>query len=1575
MSNRLNDKKNTGSQNQQSKAQPNKLKPNKPLAKKTQASKNQAKNSQTKKLNSQNFALSSTAFSVCVALSSYALPSIINPAFAAGPKGGVVVSGSGSITKDAAETIIKQNSQHMAINWDSYNVASNERVQYIQPNSQSVSLNNILSSNGSVIAGNIDANGKVILVNPNGIVFTQSSTLNVGSLVASGLSITPDDFINGNYVFDAFENADGAVINHGIINAATGGSVTLLGKQVENHGYISANLGAVNLAVGKQAILTFEAGGLLGVSITDAILQDELGLDPALVNSGEITAKGGRVLLTASVSQDVFSQAVNSGIESASSVVMHADGSFTLGGGADVLNTGTIDVSINESVDSFLLDELKQANETFDLSSNTTSSKIVILGDNITSSGQLLANTSYANGTNTTKPSGEIELHAQNTTLLTENSQTLATSANGIGGIVKVLGDKVGLLNNSVVDVSGDIGGGGIFIGGDYLGENDLIRNATASFIAGNTQISANAINEGDGGRIIIWGNDSAKVYGNISATGGFIRGDGGFVETSAGVVSLDLTVDVSAANGNAGAWLIDPYNITMSNADGSNFNETDPDPVDGVDVDAMFTNDGGDSNINLSTLLTALDNGGNVTIRTSESGSTTEADVVFDGDGNITTAGSGNITLVDDFDLHTKDGAVSTLTLEAHNDININGKIYDSEFNNDPVHLTLTADYDKDNQGDVTAIANIQTSGGDFTATGVSITLAEVTTLGFEGWSNSLQGSAGGAILLQASTGSVETGALTTQGGEAYNRNGHAAGNITIEAVTGITVTGAINAQGSVGGDKDTGGSGYDGGAGGIVKLTSAGGDIDLENTVNSSGGNGHTAENDHEASGGNAGAITIEATTGSVTLAAVSSDGGDADGKDPSNDHIAGNAAVITLIGTSIMLEGNLSAKGGNDPDANTKVLGTGANVILNGAVTLANNITIDATGSTDGDICFTDDCAIPGTTSTINGSVAHAQNLTLLGKDIIFTDNLGDIFTLGDLKVTATGAVTATNVNITSASLNVVSSTDFTSGNITTVIDGQNGGDIIINAINLDVSDIDTSSTSNDGGSVTLKVSNSSTNDGASIIIDSIDSSGSRDGGVINLSVTDTELGNANLQASGTIDSSGSRNGGTITLAVVDSGAGNASIDVQGLNSSGTNDGRAINISAIDNDDGKVIISLQALNSLGINRAGDIDVTAEDNGVGATSGSVITLAGDINSEGVNISKTGAVNISLKGENQGTVALTYDHSGTNTNSFTSSVIVTSTTAVTTDILIGADRTNAWVINATNTTLNTNLTALGFANLTGGSEVDNFTLALMDNITGLISGGAGLDTLKLTTASQSVVIGTDISAIETVTAFDTDNTLTASNIVNSWLVTGDNQGVINNATADEVNFVNFNKLTGGTGNDDFVMDVAGNINTLVGGGGAGVDSLSARTNVTNIWAFTDALSSLTQDNDPAADELYVGDFSGIETYITGKDNEWADVSALTTNINVSSFLDFAGIVGNNLTSTLLGQDIASTWTIGKVKDANDNDSLGINDGTYTAGAESLKFIGFANLTGGDKVDEFILSKMDDITGLISGGA
>jgi len=54
----------------------------------------------------------------------------------AGPTGGSVVGGSGSIAQSGTSTTINQTTQNMAINWQSYNLNANERVQYIQPSGE-----------------------------------------------------------------------------------------------------------------------------------------------------------------------------------------------------------------------------------------------------------------------------------------------------------------------------------------------------------------------------------------------------------------------------------------------------------------------------------------------------------------------------------------------------------------------------------------------------------------------------------------------------------------------------------------------------------------------------------------------------------------------------------------------------------------------------------------------------------------------------------------------------------------------------------------------------------------------------------------------------------------------------------------------------------------------------------------------------------------------------------------------------------------------------------------------------------------------------------------------------------------------------------------------------------------------------------------------------------------------------------------------------------------------------------------------------------------------------------------------
>ena len=158
-------------------------------------------------------------------------------AFAA-PTGGNIVGGVGAITTSSLTTTIQQNSASLAINWNSFNLDQNDIVNFIQPSASSIALNRILSSNGSQIHGKINANGQVILVNPNGIFFGATSSVNVGGLIASGLDIDVNDFMKGKYVFHSLESTTGLITNAGLLNAARGGSITLLGQQIKNDGAI-----------------------------------------------------------------------------------------------------------------------------------------------------------------------------------------------------------------------------------------------------------------------------------------------------------------------------------------------------------------------------------------------------------------------------------------------------------------------------------------------------------------------------------------------------------------------------------------------------------------------------------------------------------------------------------------------------------------------------------------------------------------------------------------------------------------------------------------------------------------------------------------------------------------------------------------------------------------------------------------------------------------------------------------------------------------------------------------------------------------------------------------------------------------------------------------------------------------------------------------------------------------------------------------------------------------------------------------------------------------------------------------
>ena len=135
------------------------------------------------------------------------------------------------------------------------------------------------------------------------------------------------------------------------------------------------------------------------------------------------------------------------------------------------------------------------------------------------------------------------------------------------GGTTHVLGEKVALNRGSLVDVSGDTGGGEALIGGDYQGNNLMIQNAAMTYVDKEALINTSATTLGNGGKAIVWADDVNRFYGSVRSTGGINGGNGGFVEVS-GKKFLDFkgSMNLSAHYGDIGTLLLDPTDVKITN-------------------------------------------------------------------------------------------------------------------------------------------------------------------------------------------------------------------------------------------------------------------------------------------------------------------------------------------------------------------------------------------------------------------------------------------------------------------------------------------------------------------------------------------------------------------------------------------------------------------------------------------------------------------------------------------------------------------------------------------------------------------------------------------------------------------------------------------------------------------------------------------------------------------------------------------------------------------------------------------------------------------------------------------------
>lgn len=248
------------------------------------------------------------------------------PAFAL-PSGATVVSGDAGFqtSTDGRHMVIDQQSHKLITNWNEFSVRADERVSFQQPGQDAVALNRVIGRNGSDIQGRIDANGKVFLVNPNGVVFGKSAQVNVGGLVASTLDLADRDFLAGNYQFSGDSGA--TVSNAGSLKASEGGSIALLGARVSNDGVIQAQLGDVALGAGQGINLNFDGDGLLNLQV------DKGSVDALAHNGGLIRADGGQVLMSARSADSLLKTVVNNQGTLEARTLRSAEGRIVLDGG------------------------------------------------------------------------------------------------------------------------------------------------------------------------------------------------------------------------------------------------------------------------------------------------------------------------------------------------------------------------------------------------------------------------------------------------------------------------------------------------------------------------------------------------------------------------------------------------------------------------------------------------------------------------------------------------------------------------------------------------------------------------------------------------------------------------------------------------------------------------------------------------------------------------------------------------------------------------------------------------------------------------------------------------------------------------------------------------------------------------------------------------------------------------------------------------------------------------------------------------------------------------------------------
>ncbi|MCZ6798960.1 MAG: filamentous hemagglutinin N-terminal domain-containing protein, partial [Nitrospirae bacterium] len=640
------------------------------------------------------------------------------PRVEANPTGGQVVGGSADIVSTSSTRLdIIQHSDRAIIDWTGFSINQNEHTHFQQPSSQAIALNRVTGGNPSLIFGQLSATGRLVLVNPNGILFGPGSHVDVAGLVATTSDIHNSDFMNGRLDFFLPSPTNAGVVNQGDITVQEGGLVAFVAPWVENSGTIQARLGRVSLVSGNTYTLDLYGDQLIQLAVDDAVvgeLVDLNGHTPLTLvrNSGKIVAEGGIVHLSVSSAQTALDKVLNmDGIIEAQSVE-ERNGVIVLHGGdyGIVEVAGLLDASGRDSGETggevLILGErvglfasLSEEPTKIDVSGDSGGGTVLV-GGNFQGKGPetnakatvVAADVEIHADAVTEGDGGTVIVWADETTKFYGSISAQGGSQSGNGGFVETSGKEYLEVIGGQVDASATNGVAGEWL----LDPRDVdIRNLASSngtFDSGSPNIftpsgdsavaDRNTIQASlnGGTNVTITTGATGVQNGDITVTDSITTSTGSpatltlsaarnivvneLISTTGSALDVSLTAtagSVTFGGGNAG--------ITTKNGDVTVVAGTTVDlkDVDAGNGDLTVTANGGD--ITDSGTLTI---GGNATLFAS--GGDIVLNEVANNFGTVTITGADNVTLVD-----TSGIILGAFTVNAALNVTAGGNISDS--------------------------------------------------------------------------------------------------------------------------------------------------------------------------------------------------------------------------------------------------------------------------------------------------------------------------------------------------------------------------------------------------------------------------------------------------------------------------------------------------------------------------------------------------------------------------------------------------------------------------------------------------------------------------------------------------------------------------------------------------------------------------------------------------------------------------------------------------------------------------------------------------------------------------------